>query len=309
MGEKTGIEWTDHTWNPWLGCTEVSPACDFCYARTMMQDRYKRVTWGAGEDRKRTSPANWREPLRWQAKAAARGSIETVFTLSLGDIWDNEVDPIWRRDAFAVMEATPNLIYLLLSKRIGNAERMCDVMRGERCLPPNAALGSTMINQPEWDRDFLKLKWAKERLGARVSFVSIEPMQGPINMRDDRPDWVIVGGESGPNARPMHPDWARSIRDQCAAAGIPLFFKQWGEWEPHRVQPGGDLGGDVRADRVRCVHPSGRDCVQILVDTHGARQTEKGSRYMRRVGKKAAGAMLDGREWRQFPAPRQPTDG
>jgi len=114
-------------------------------------------------------------------------------------------------------------------------------------------------------------------------------------------DWVIVGGESGPGARPLHPDWARSLRDQCASTHVPFFFKQWGEWVPHTVSAGGDLGGDVRAGRVMIVHPSGREGHEIMAET-GTRQTESGSRYMARVGKKAAGAMLDGVMHREFPA-------
>src|SRR6185312_15777130 len=193
MGANSKIEWCDHTWNPWLGCTEVSPACDHCYARTMMAERYGRVQWGAGEDRVRTSKANWREPLKWNRALEGTGRVELVFCLSLGDIWDNEVDPLWRRDAFAVMEATPHLVYLLLSKRTGNAERMCDPMAGNPCLPSNAALGATMVNQPEWDRDLPKLKRAGEVLGARFTFASVEPMIGPIDARGDLPGWVIVG--------------------------------------------------------------------------------------------------------------------
>lgn len=232
MTEFTKIEWCTHTWNPWFGCTKVSPACDHCYAEGLMDIRYGRVRWGAGEDRVRTSVANRKEPMKWSRAAAAAGRIDTVFTLSLGDIWDKEVDPRWRHDAFDVMEDTPHLLYLLLSKRIGNAIRMCDPMAGNRCLPRNAALGATMVNQPEWDRDLPKLKEAGERLGARFTFASVEPMLGPIEARGDLPDWVIVGGESGPGARPMHLDWARSLRDQCADAGVPFFFKQWGEWVP-----------------------------------------------------------------------------
>lgn len=115
-------------------------------------------------------------------------------------------------------------------------------------------------------------------------------------------DWIIVGGESGPGARPMHPDWARSIRDQCASAGVPFFFKQWGEWLPHKAKANGNLGGDVRAGRVRIVHPSGRTDVEVFKAT-GGRNTEPGSRYMIAVGKSRAGRLLDGREHNDMPRP------
>lgn len=226
MAENSKIEWTVHTWNPWIGCTQVSPACDACYAMVMMDRRYGKVRWGAGEDRKRTSPTNWNLPRRWDRAAAKAGRIDTVFCLSLGDIWDNEVDPLWRYQAFQRMEETPNLLYLLLSKRIGNAVKMCDPMSGNRCLPLNVAIGSTMVNQDEWDRDMPKLKEAGRILGARFTFASVEPMLGRIFTRSNLPDWVIVGGESGASPRQMHPDWARHMRDECATAGVPFFMKQ-----------------------------------------------------------------------------------
>lgn len=228
MAENSKIEWTVHTWNPWIGCTQVSPACDDCYAMVMMDHRYGKVRWGAGEDRKRTSPHNWKEPFRFQRMAAAAGRVDTVFCLSLGDIWDNEVDALWRHQAFDVMRQTPNLTYLLLSKRIGNAIKMCDVARNgsSAVLPENAALGATMVNQEEWDRDEPKLREAKRVLGPRFTFASVEPMLERIYTRNNLPDWVIVGGESGRTPREMNPDWARKMRDECATAGIPFFMKQ-----------------------------------------------------------------------------------
>lgn len=273
---KTKIEWCDYSWNCWIGCAKVSPACDHCYAEDMMDHRYGRVRWGIGEDRVRTSATTWAAPFKWDRAAAAAGKPATVFCLSLGDIWDNEVDPQWRRDAFAVMEQTPNLIYLLLSKRIGNAEKMCDPRAGNPCLPQNAALGATMINQEEWSRDLPKLKRAKEALGARFSFASVEPMLGPIDAMGDFPDWVIVGGESGHKARPMNPVWVRSLRDQCAAAGVAFHFKQWGEW-------------------VSVSEVEGPGCHFRFPD----------GRTVRRVGKKHAGRRLDGREHNGFPAPTE----
>lgn len=226
MGENSKIEWTRHTWNPWIGCTGVGPPCDFCYAEAMMDTRWGRVRWGAGEDRLRTAPSNWAQPLKWDRAAAAAGEKATVFCLSLGDIWDNEVDPLWRRDAFAVMERTPNLVYLLLSKRIGNAERMCDPMAGNPLLPRNAALGATMANQEEYDRDRMKLKRAGEVLGALFTFASVEPMLGPVILDSNAPDWIICGGESGRTPRYMEHQWARDLRDGSRRFNRAFFMKQ-----------------------------------------------------------------------------------
>ena len=288
---KTKIEWCDFSWNPWIGCTNVSPACDHCYAEAMMANRLGRVGWGVGEDRKLTSDSNWAQPLKWNRAAAAAGRIDTVFCLSLGDIWDNEVDPLWRRRAFDLMGRTPNLLWLLLSKRIGNAVKMCDPERGEHLLPSNAALGSTMVNQDEWDRDARKLKEAGRILGARFTFASIEPMLGPIDVRENTPDWIIVGGESGREARPMHPAWLRAIRDQCAEAGVPFFFKQWGEWAPR--------SGTTWSDWIM---PDGRRYVgsfdnRLLLE----RTLPLDSCGIEHVGKRRAGRRLDGVEHNAIP--------
>lgn len=292
MGQNTKIEWADHTWNPWFGCTEVSPACDHCYARVRMDTRLHRVEWGAGNDRVRTAPGNWKEPFKWDRAAAAAGKPATVFCLSLGDIWDNEVDPGWRREAFDVMRATPNLIYLLLSKRIGNAFKMTDPLAGNPSLPRNAALGATMINQEEWDRDARKLVDAGKILDARFTFASVEPMLGPIDLRGVLPDWVIVGGESGHHPRPMHPQWARSLRDQCAAAGIPFLFKQWGEWAPGMNPVSGVPG------QCALWHDSGWT---FFGETPRHMIRFGATAHMTRVGKKAAGRLLDGVEHNGMP--------
>lgn len=232
MGERSAIEWCDHTWNPWIGCTEVSPACDHCYARTLMADRYGRVQWGVGKNRIRTSVENWKLPFRWERAAASTGGNPFVFCLSLGDIWDNEVPEPWRYDAMDVIEQTPHLIYLLLSKRIGNAIKMTDPLRGCRMLPKNTALGATVINQEEWDRDVPKLLEAARILGPRFTFVSVEPMLGLIHMNGLLPGWVICGGESGPYRRLLDLSWARVLQTECWEEGVPFFMKQIDKVQP-----------------------------------------------------------------------------
>ena len=228
MAENTKIEWATHTFNPWIGCTAVSPACDHCYARDMMEVRYGRAVWGAGEDRVRTSDGYWKQPARWNKAALASGTWATVFCASLADVWDVEVDEIWRYQLMEQIEATQALTWLLLSKRIGNARRMTRVEGGHRPLPSNASLGATMVTQKEWDRDAGKLAESKAWGAPRFTFASVEPMLEPVSVREHTPDWVIVGGESGPGAR----DWdgfadaARAIRDECREIGAAFFMKQ-----------------------------------------------------------------------------------
>ncbi|AJY12607.1 phage Gp37/Gp68 family protein [Burkholderia dolosa] len=303
MSENTKIEWCDHTFNPWEGCQKVGPGCDHCYAETR-NARFAggtAVNWGPGAPRRRTSSANWRKPLAWNAAHAeffaAHGRRQRVFCASLADVFDNAVSPIWRADLFELIKRTPHLDWLLLTKRIGNAREMIQtsiefLMDADREWPwPNVWLGATIVNQTEADRDIPKLL----AVTARVHFLSMEPLIGPVDLTSsgavwsdmngnivDAPsrglrsvDWVIVGGESGPHARPMHPDWARSLRDQCAAAGVPFLFKQWGEWAP----------------------------APEVIDASGTlfhRFTD--GVWMQRIGKRAAGRLLDVRTHDQFPA-------
>lgn len=218
MAENTKIEWADHTFNPWMGCTKVSPACDNCYAAEMMDTRYGRVRWGAGEPRVRTAPGNWTKPRKWNRETP--GAF--VFCASLADVFDNEVDPAWRNDLFRLIYDTPNLVWLLLTKRVGNVSRMTNG------LPPNVAIGATMANQEEYDRDRMKLAEVKDRHRPLFTFGSFEPLLGPVILDRNAPDWIIVGGESGPNARPMNLDWARSLKRQSEELGRVFNFKQVG---------------------------------------------------------------------------------
>lgn len=218
MAENTKIEWADHTFNPWMGCTKVGPGCANCYAEALMDTRYGRVEWGAGKPRVRTSPSNWAKPRKWNRDTP--GAF--VFCSSLADVFDNEVPQEWRADLFALIDATPNLTWLLLTKRIGNVPHMADT------LPRNVAIGATMVNQQEYDRDRLKLANVRGLFGLAFTFGSFEPLVGPIVLDSNAPDWIIVGGESGPNARPMNLDWARSLRRQSAELGRVFNFKQVG---------------------------------------------------------------------------------
>ena len=184
MGETTSISWCDATWNPWIGCTKVSPACDFCYAARDNERRKWVSGWGPGIPRRHTK--TWGNPLTWNRKAAVTGLRPRVFCASLADVFDNEVPDEWRADLWALVKATPNLRWILLTKRIGNAAKM---------LPadwpyPNAGLMATLANQEEWDRDWPKLA----RTPATWRGVSAEPLLGPIDIGTAKPDWLIVGG-------------------------------------------------------------------------------------------------------------------
>lgn len=227
MGADSKIEWTDHSFNPWTGCTKVSPACDHCYAEGWAK-RSGTVVWGG--ERRRTSESNWRQPLKWNAEAAREGRRFRVFCASLADVFDNQVPSKWRDDLWSLIEATPYLDWLMLTKRIGNAGNMLPVPFDFARLYPNVWIGATISSREEMLRDGPKLL----DVGAAMTFWSVEPMLEDLGHIPDgmMPQWVICGGESGPHARPMSPDWARRLRDQCKAAGVPFLFKQWGEWIP-----------------------------------------------------------------------------
>jgi len=224
MGETTKIEWADHTFNPWIGCTKVSPACDNCYAAELMDTRYGRAKWGAGEARVRTAASNWQQPRKWNRIAERNGTRPFVFCASLADVFDNEAEVIWRRELFDLIHETPRLVWLLLTKRIGNVHKMVNLLDW----PGNAAIGATMASQEEYDRDRIKLAYVKNVASPLFTFGSFEPLLGPVILDKNAPDWIIVGGESGKSARPMQLEWARDLKRQSEELGRVFNFKQVG---------------------------------------------------------------------------------
>jgi protein gp37 len=226
MGETTKIEWCDATFNPWIGCQKVSLGCDHCYAEALMDTRWGKVEWGPHGKRVRTSESNWKLPLRW-AKAA-RNSIQDhrprVFCASLADVFDNRATPEWRTDLFALIEDTPELDWLLLTKRPENVAKML-WPKWDAGLPFNIWMGTTAEDQEHYDR-----RWAiLSKIPAKVRFISYEPAIGkmlPGGSPYEQPDWIICGGESGHGARTMDPQWARDLRDDCDKLGISFFMKQ-----------------------------------------------------------------------------------
>jgi protein gp37 len=312
MGQTT-IEWTatynddgtvspGYTFNPWQGCIKVSPGCVNCYAETL-SNRWGKDVWGPGPKRQRTSAANWKKPLQWNKQAEKEGRRFRVFCASMADVFEDnpQLEP-WRVDLLNLIQETPRLDWLLLTKRPENVNRMIEQATGFSSSEmwfysaPHVQIGTSIENQEYADKRIPELL----RIPARIRFLSMEPLLGPVDLtridygsidptgradvlrewyyRDSRLvekappgeackiHWVIVGGESGPGARPMHPEWVRSLRDQCQGAGVAFFFKQWGQYLPVFNS---------------YTTPDGYDFVK--------------------VGKAAAGRLLDGQEWSQFP--------
>lgn len=299
MGANSKIEWTHHTFNPWIGCTKVSEGCKFCYAETLMDNRLGQAKWGPKGTRKVTSDANWAKPLQWDRDANAEGVRKRVFCASLADVFEGpETMPesefekvgMTRNRLWSLIDRTPHLDWLILTKRPENVMVFKPVSWWPR-FPSNVWLGTSVESGYG---SILERVHELKKCPAAVRFLSIEPLIGPLpELNLNGIDWVIVGGESGPNARPMRPDWARSLRDQCVAAAVPYFFKQWGEFEYHR--PGQSRNGDL------VVWPYG-DTHLIAGDEF---PTSDYAVVARRVGKKAAGRLLDGRTWDEFPEERK----
>lgn len=304
MAENSKIEWCDHTFNPWIGCTKVSEGCKHCYAETLMDKRYGRVKWGAQGTRVRTSEANWKKPVAWNKQAEREGRRFLVFCASLADVFERneQLDP-WRGQLWNLIAQTPNLDWLLLTKRPENVNYMAPWGSEAYPWPKNVWIGASVENQAAADERIPELL----KVGSYVRFLSVEPLLGAVSLgsigsvglgqcleclgsgetaghyyQDDGVDtcescygvgenddayvdWVIVGGESGPEAREMFPEWVRSIRDDCVKAGVPFFFKQWGSAMPDVLQ----VKGWERAGR--------------------------------NFSEKKGGRLLDGREWNEFP--------
>lgn len=249
MAENSAIAWTDHTMNFWLGCTEASvPGCATCYAREL-DKRYQwgvpgdvakanraagiAPHWGPGAPRHRTAASNWRKPFKWNADAEARSLPYKVFTSSLSDIFDNEVDPQWRVEAWKIIRATPHLRWQLLTKRVPNISKMLPADWGDGY--PNVGLVASVVTQDEMNRDAYRLL----KVPARWHGFSLEPQVEWIGLPEavlghGRSIWVITGGDSaqptsGQEPRPYYVSWARALIAQARQrATIKVFVKQLG---------------------------------------------------------------------------------
>ena len=301
MSDRSNIEWTDATWNPVTGCTKVSPGCDHCYAETLAE-RF-RGTPGHYYERGfdlQLRPEKLDQPLRWRRP-------RRVLVNSMSDLFHDQVPDEYIARVWAVMALAPQHTFQVLTKRHGRmrsllssdrfdelfAEALYSVEhpRGEELAEPNGStpgplpnvwLGASLENQ----------QWADIRIPpllttpAAVRFLSCEPLLGPVSLfantkidTDTLVDWVIVGGESGRGARPMHPSWVRQLRSECTTYGIPFHFKQWGEWVTEAQSP-----------------------EDIVLPATGWSYLGDEQPTVYKVGKKAAGRDLDGRTWDEYPA-------
>lgn len=263
MGQFSAIEWTDHTFNPWWGCVKVSPGCTNCYAETWAK-RYGGDLWGPRKSRRTFGLSHWQEPLKWQRTALEQGCRYKVFCASMADVFEDD-DEITEERAklWQLIERTPNLDWLLLTKR---PENMLRFTPWKDEWPTNAWAMTSVENQELAEKRVPILT----RVPAVVRGLSVEPLIGAVDLSPWLTDinWVIVGGESGRNARPMEVTWVRQLRDQCLEYKVPFFFKQWGEWSP-------------------------------LDNSSGTVNTSENKLF--RKGKKASGRILDGQTWDQLP--------
>lgn len=291
MSAKTSIEWTDYSWNPVSGCDKVSPGCDHCYAETIAT-RFAGTKAYPDGFKVTLKPERLTDPLR---KRSWRG--KHVFVNSMSDLFHKDVPDDYIARVFAVMTLAPEITFQILTKRHGRMQSLLDSdahwhrvdaamtdLLGVRAQVdhvgalPNVWLGVSVEDQQRADLRIPHLA----QTPAAVRFLSCEPLLGRVDLRSEwldplfpAFDWVIVGGESGPGARPMHPEWARTLRDQCIGAGVPFHFKQWGEWVPEDQSP----EDAVIPATYRFDEPTGTI----------------------RLGKKASGRELDGRTWDEWP--------
>ena len=308
MGTNSGIDYVDASWGPWRGCTPVSEGCRNCYARRDMRRfglDFETVT--RASDKTFYAPMKWTEPKR-------------IFVCPWGDFFHEAADVV-RRDALEVIEACPQHTFVIPTKR---TERMVECLYGETGRHylgggdyiPNMWILASVEDQATADVRIPELLKLGKHGAWPVLGVSYEPALGPVDFnhlhyerlceidalngthgvirphqgQQRKLDWLVMGGESGPNARPMHPDWVRQTRDACVAAGVPFFYKQWGEYgtDPYKI---------VYNNHVIWIVPDGR----YEMAGGGDLWDENKAAVMGRVGKKAAGHIIDGREWRQFP--------
>lgn len=290
MGETTGIQWCHHTFNPWIGCEKVSPACDHCYAdlgSRRLAAQHHLTLWGADASRYMTGEDYWKAPHRWNRAAERAGVRARVFCASFADVFEDRADLVEpRRRLLHLIGATPHLDWLLLTKRTQNMVRLAGIVWLGKW-PDNVWAGATVEDQERADE---RIPWLQE-VPARVRFLSIEPMMSPVDLEnvhpyylkrgephpheprirfdclrghmkgpddmlpDQRVHWVIVGGESGPRARPFEMPWAQTMIDMCRGAETPVFVKQlgsvWARAQGAKDGHGGDPAEWPEALRVR----------------------------------------------------------
>lgn len=304
MGKQTGIEWTNHTFNPWWGCTKVSPGCANCYAER--DSKRWGQEWGKGAPRRVFGDNHWKDPLHWNEQARRDGVRRRVFCASMADVFEEEA-PVGQLDRlWDLIRRTPNLDWQLLTKRPHLIASKLPADWGQGF--PNVWLGTSVEDQKRAEERIPELL----KVPARIHFLSCEPLLGPVDLEDlsvpvftyetdDHTDaesglvrvggidWVIAGGESGPNARPVHPDWLRMLRTQVEEAGAAFFFKQWGEWAPGESCDGLVTRTEQTADWLNETWHFG-----TITPRQAEEQVIDDEPTLYRVGKKLAGRLLDG---------------
>jgi protein gp37 len=320
------IEWTEHTWNPIVGCSIVSPGCTNCYAMRMaarIEATYGHGNAGhyLGTTKKVNGNAVWTGKLRQAPEKTftsplRRKTPTTYFVNSMGDLFHEDCPDEWIDLVFAVMASCPQHTFQVLTKRAERMRGYIYMTHAGQTLP-NVWLGISCERQEEADERIPLLL----QTPAAIRFISAEPLLGPIKLHETLVrgddwlasgksgevrglDWVIVGGESGPHARPMHPQWVRSIRDQCEAARVAFFFKQFGEFRPCADGEWHGLG-PVGSPVQWAISPSGTEKAGGFLTTELSERREcEGWVGVTRAGKKAAGRLLDGVEHNGFPEAR-----
>lgn len=310
MADKSSIEWTNATWNPIRGCTRVSEGCRNCYAERVAArfsqpgDPYEGLAgWTKSREPRWTGkvitvPLHLKDPLKWKAP-------RMIFVNSMSDLFHEDLPFDDVLAIVDVMRQAPQHIYQILTKRPERMREFFTDVWGELA-PANWWLGTSAEDQKTAEARIPAL----QNTPATVRWVSLEPLLGPIVLGHDEPelgavswlagiqgcdppipgiDWVVVGGESGPAARPMHPAWARSIRDECTQLRTPFFFKQWGEWAPCELFPPGKYP-------LHVINSSGTLLQHVLAEPN-----DRGAEMICRAGKHLAGRLLDGREWSEYP--------
>jgi protein gp37 len=311
MADKSEIEWTDATWNPIRGCSVVSEGCRNCYAMSVAARFSGEGYPYEGLAYRNESGAHWtgkvklidehlEDPLRWKRP-------RRIFVNSMSDLFHESIPTEWILRIFEVMAYAKQHVFQVLTKRPERMKYLLHYPDDGKFHGDSAEHHRLLMTQP-LSNVWLGVSCEDQKTAdgriplllqtpATIKWVSAEPLLGPIDLsiymasgfdtppQNDILNWVVVGGESGPSARPMHPDWARSLRDQCVAAGAPFFFKQWGAWL-HESQTDKNLW---------------RQCVEAgVIRGQVQRHVEFGG-FTYRVGKKNAGRLLDGREWNEYP--------
>jgi protein gp37 len=306
MSQKSKIEWTDTTWNPVTGCSKVSAGCRGCYAERFMNrfEPGRKFTDVRSHSERLDAPLHWKKP-------------RMVFVNSMSDLFHKDVPTSFILDVFDVISRSPQHVFQILTKRY---ERAADFFNAIGKIPENIWMGFSVEDQETAD---LRLPYLNT-FHAAVKFISAEPLIGEVDLTKSFGDtlkyhagglkncisWVIAGGESGSGSRPMHPEWARFLRDQCKDEGVPFFFKQWGEYLPYEEMNQAPFWKDQKGNEhdghtLNMMNPEtsepGKGWYPDPLYGFNDRDESSPVVSFKKVGKKAAGRLLDGQEYNELP--------